>query len=297
MRFSIIVTIYDRIEFINKAIDSLENQNFMDFEVIIVTNIKINVNQKYRVIITEKKYLSDKIRIGINNANGDILCFLEDDDLFHENKLSIINSYYLKGYKFVHNGLIAIDQEGNKISEKINIPAFNLSSISISRDIIELEKIPENINIGMDVMMEAMAIKHKHIDIDDPLTYYRISGKNLTIGKSNLEGFIKNNIIIYSDTEHSLNIILNEFNGCSKEYVQLFLDLSVYARLIMSAKRKGIFKISKNILKNKYFKRNFKTIMVFTLGSFFHYLNPKFIRKYMFKRSKNHIIHNLDFVI
>lgn len=86
---SIIIPTYKRPEMLNRALQSVYDQTFQDYEVIVIIdggaeNYKItelNKNSKVKVVINENnKGVSESRNIGIKNALGKYLAFLDDDD-------------------------------------------------------------------------------------------------------------------------------------------------------------------------------------------------------------------------
>ena len=102
IKVSIIVTSYQCEKYIQKALDSLINQNFPhDYEIIIVDDgskdLTISLIQKYMKLYSfihlyEVSYHNvAKVRQkGIKEAKGDYICFLDGDDCYHKNMLSIM---------------------------------------------------------------------------------------------------------------------------------------------------------------------------------------------------------------
>lgn len=100
---SVIIITYKRTNFITRAIDSVLNQNYEDFEIIVVDDN--NPNTVYRNDLEKimNKYLNDpKIKYiqheynkngsaarntGILASKGDYIAFLDDDDYFLPNRL------------------------------------------------------------------------------------------------------------------------------------------------------------------------------------------------------------------
>jgi len=95
--FSIILPTYNRAHFLPKAIESVLNQPFIDWELIIIddgsTDNTKNVVEQYsdkriRYHWQENQERSIARNNGIKIANGKYICFLDSDDYYLENHLS-----------------------------------------------------------------------------------------------------------------------------------------------------------------------------------------------------------------
>ncbi|SMD30810.1 glycosyltransferase family 2 protein [Picrophilus oshimae] len=292
MRFSILITVYDRREYVERAIKSVKNQILNDLEIIVISNIDLKLDDDIIYIRSHEKSLSGKIIEGISMASGDVICFLEDDDEFKPEKLVKISKYFDMGYDYVHNALITDNADKGKI---INIPGFNMSSTAISINLARSIKIPENINTGLDIYIYARAMEFRFVNIDEPLTVYHSDTGNSTIYHGPVDEFYKRNIEIYNRSLNDIKTFLPYTNGPGRRYSELFIYLSCYGILLMSADRKGIFRISFRILYNNYMKKSIKNIIIFTIGSLFHFMFPGFIRNYLYKRSHGNFSSGLDF--
>jgi glycosyltransferase involved in cell wall biosynthesis len=72
-----------------------------------------------KVINTDKQTIGEKLVIGIINSSAEILCFLEDDDLFSSTKLSAVLKLFLdKDVVFLRNDYELVDANLNKILKK-----------------------------------------------------------------------------------------------------------------------------------------------------------------------------------
>lgn len=92
MKLSIIVPIYNVEKYLVKCLDSLVNQTFSDFEILLVNdgstdtsleianNYKNNYPDLIRVFTKPNGGLSDARNYGINHAQGDFLSFIDSDD-------------------------------------------------------------------------------------------------------------------------------------------------------------------------------------------------------------------------
>lgn len=92
MTFSIIVPVYNVEKYLAKCLDSILNQSFQDFEIIVVNDGSPDNSQaiideyaknhpdKIKAFIKENGGLSDARNFGIQRAQGDYLLFVDSDD-------------------------------------------------------------------------------------------------------------------------------------------------------------------------------------------------------------------------
>lgn len=96
MKFSIIIPLYNKELYIDRAINSLLTQTFQDFEVIIVNDgstdnsiyeAKKIIDSRITIIHQENSGVSTARNTGIKAANGEYLVFLDADDKYLPNAL------------------------------------------------------------------------------------------------------------------------------------------------------------------------------------------------------------------
>ena len=138
MRFSVIVPVYNVEKYIEKCLNSILNQTYKDFEIIIVNDGSPDNSQsivdKYvknypeiiKSYIKENGGLSDARNFGVKKANGDYLVFVDSDDYINSELLEKLNEEIEKypdidivGYDFN-----IIDNDYNYV-ETINKPYFS----------------------------------------------------------------------------------------------------------------------------------------------------------------------------
>lgn len=127
--FSIIIPTYNREKFILKAIGSVLNQSFTDFELIIIDdnsqdsteNIVQNIHDSRLVYIknSENKERCISRNIGIQRAVGQYICFLDSDDYHLPNHLEYLYNEIVKrnfpiGLFFTN----AYNLDGDTLSER-----------------------------------------------------------------------------------------------------------------------------------------------------------------------------------
>lgn len=100
--FSIIIPTYNRAHHLPKAIDSVLEQTFTDWELIIVddgsTDNTKEIVESYddiriRYIYQENAERSAARNNGINHSKGEWICFLDSDDYYLSNHLEVFSSF------------------------------------------------------------------------------------------------------------------------------------------------------------------------------------------------------------
>ena len=91
---SVIVRTYNREFYLDQALDSIKKQSFKDFEIIIVddgsTEGTRKIIDKYeisKVISLNRQGRVAALNAGLRRADGKLIAFMDDDDLWHEGML------------------------------------------------------------------------------------------------------------------------------------------------------------------------------------------------------------------
>ncbi|QGR19799.1 glycosyltransferase [Stygiolobus azoricus] len=160
---SVIITAYNRQKYLGYALNSVLNQTLDKdkFEIVVITNFEFN-KPNYKNIIDiydNQEYLGEKIYKGLHESKGDIICLLDDDDMYREDKLERVTSFFKTFYPiYYHNNFVTIDDKGNEIKiieEYLKIPpyaSFNLPEFTLAiennrkTDIRNLLKLNVNFN-------------------------------------------------------------------------------------------------------------------------------------------------------
>ena len=102
MLLSVIVPVYNVEQYLSKCIDSILNQEFKDFELILIDDGSSDNSGK---ICDEYVIHNDKVKVyhqingrvssarnkGLNEAQGDYICFIDADDYILPNYFTFIN--------------------------------------------------------------------------------------------------------------------------------------------------------------------------------------------------------------
>ena len=163
---SVIIPYYKKIDHIEKTIQSVLDQTFEDFEIIVIydDNIKNDLKQIEKFIKNNPKIkiINNNINlgagisrnIGIKNSSGKIIAFLDSDDCWKPDRLEKQLNFMIKNnYKFTfcnYNKIIK-NKKKIKVFSKKKIITFKdlltdckigLSTVFLMRDIIEDELFP-----------------------------------------------------------------------------------------------------------------------------------------------------------
>lgn len=132
-RVSVVITAHDRKDFLESAVMSVVEQEAerSDYEIIVVKNFKDSRIDKFledkavTAIHTDEKSFGAKISRGIEEASGDIITFLDDDDLFTPDRINTLtNLFNDRSVVYHHSSILTIDSNGKEYSKGLseNIP-------------------------------------------------------------------------------------------------------------------------------------------------------------------------------
>jgi glycosyltransferase involved in cell wall biosynthesis len=206
---SIVITTYNRVNYLQEAIESVLKQTYKNFELIIVddgsTDNTRDVEAKYshdsrvRYIFQENQGLSHSRNTGILKANGKYIMFLDDDDLYIPyaiDKLLAFIKRQPENVKMVYGDLIILGLKNNifkREDEPLPKPDLFLqymigSSFTTPGQVIaETEVIRE---VGMSdhyfascsdyELWTKIILKYDIAKIDIPVMYYRSHGQQVS---------------------------------------------------------------------------------------------------------------------
>ena len=211
---TVLVTAHRRRQYIRKALDSVRAQDIdrSEYEVIVVSNFEGSYEglSNLRWITVDEEGLSPKIAVGFEEARGEVVSMLEDDDRWLPGKLRLVRDLMRRERAdFLHNNMVMTyddailppnEQTYLKVcsfSAKIG-PGFNTvslrpflrriwpciwnnSSISIRRDFVlsdqELVRFLKvsNVTHGADWLLTLYSIDYGTVlHVHNPLTLYNL---------------------------------------------------------------------------------------------------------------------------
>lgn len=217
IKVSVIVPVYNEERYISATLDSIINQNFEDFELIVVddgstdstleivteklSDSKIN----HKIIHQENSGVSSARNRGITESSGDYIVFVDADDYILTDHLS---NLYNSDYDFSLIQLVKKDgsdvsdphfydmieittEDFIKLELEMKIP-FNFVQLSYNADIIKGNglKFREDVTYGedFDFAMRALSYGDK-ISVNNEITYFYIQHESSLINTSKFKRF------------------------------------------------------------------------------------------------------------
>jgi len=150
---SVIITAYNRRGFLSDSFDSVKKQTLSrdKYEIIITKNFTDDKIDNYikknggKLVFFEGGSIEEQIADALKYARGEVICFLDDDDLFDKEKLEYIYNAFLenKNLVYVNNARTYIDDKGNylnknpykfeKREKEVIIKDFNKKPVALLR--------------------------------------------------------------------------------------------------------------------------------------------------------------------
>jgi len=147
MKFSLIMATYGRSKEIEYFLDTLINQSYKNFELLIIDQneddrvARIYENYKNKIDIkyfhNQTKGLSINRNIGLSHISGDIVAFPDDDCLYEADTLKKVLSFFEKNTNYSFYTCNTMDKNSNESILKtkttdVDVSVFNFLSVSIS---------------------------------------------------------------------------------------------------------------------------------------------------------------------
>ena len=126
-KISIIMPVYNKQNYLERSLDSVLNQSFSDFELIVIddgsTDSSMTILEKYRsmdprikLIHSENHGVSHARNIGLDHITGKYITFVDaDDELKQEYLTSLYKNYKDSGADIVINGITKVTKDGRNL--------------------------------------------------------------------------------------------------------------------------------------------------------------------------------------
>lgn len=301
-KVSIIVAAYNGERYIRETLESLLDQTYTDFEIIVADDgstdgtaeiVKSFADKRIRYIKKENEGVMAKTRnFGIRKSAGEFIAFCDQDDIWYPEKLKKqlekIDKNALTGAIVASADII--DKKGKKIGirdigfsgyinpiksfEKLLDTDFitNCSAVVPKKIIEEMGYLDESL-VGNDDYKLWLLIAQKYgiFGVREPLCAWRVSGSS----------YSKKLSVIYKENQKIFETLRGRSNkenedikkGISKNYIRLFMEL-VYER-----KPKEAGEALNRVKKVDDFKEAEALIRLFKITPLLAYLSLHFYRK------------------
>ena len=207
---SIIMPVHNSEKYIKQALESVKKQIYQNYEIIIIDDNskdktleiiqKADINKEKIKIIRLKRHRGVAIarNVGIRNASGRYIAFLDSDDIWKTDKLKK-QIEFIKDKCFIYSSYRYINNNCTKMSSKVKVlkrtdyeKALSNCRILTTTTMIDLKKIPKRYCYMPDIMIEDYAtwlklLRKGHIadGQNEVLAYYRKSPKSRSANKFN----------------------------------------------------------------------------------------------------------------
>jgi len=290
---TVYITNYNYGNYIKQAIESALNQNFRDFEVIIIDDGSIDdskeIIEKYRkhpkvtIVYQENKGLNVTNNIAIKLSRGRFIMRLDADDYLNENTLTILSQKLLsnESLALVFPDYYLVDKDGKIMAEEKrhnfdNVTMFDQPAhgacTMIRKDIlVEIGGYSEEFTRQDGYELWVKIIKNKKVaNINLPLFYYRQHGNSLTKNKEKLyetrHEIVKKNLLEYDITtkQHIVIIPIRDDSDtplCLQKFAEsTLLDIAI-SGIKTTENIKQIIVTTPNEIIINYIKKNYQDVV------------------------------------
>lgn len=262
---SVIIPAYNAEKLIEETINSVYNQTYKDYELLVVddesSDNTVKIVEKmlfspHRIIKKKNGGEASARNAGLKEAQGKYISFLDNDDLFTKDKLKIQYEFLEKNMEFAmcysnYNFILSSEKKnnwknwdfsvGNNGSGDIFIKQFAANKIHIVTTLIKkecFEKVgafDETMNYASDSdMWIRIAANYKIGFINESLAYYRLHDSNVSLDRE--------------------TCLIHRIASMNKNY-KLFYELVKDNREIKNSIKNLYYRLVKFYLKNKEFKK------------------------------------------
>ena len=233
---SIIIPTYNRAEDLKRALQSVFDQTFTNWEVVVVDNhsvddtdslIKSFNNQKIKLFkIHNRGIISASRNLGLKHALGEYIAFLDSDDWWLPKKLEESIKYMIQGAVIVYHDLFYVTKPDQRFNwrrvrgRKLKSPVFydllesgnalpNSSVVVRKKLLNEIKGLSEDKDMvsseDYDAWLRIARISEKFQKIPDVLGFYWAGGGNVTNPNRTLK-YIRALEKLYIDTTPDLGV-------------------------------------------------------------------------------------------
>ena len=246
---SVVMPAYNAAKYIESAIKSVIEQNYCNWELIVVNDASsdntVNIVKKFmetdsRIKLhsnESNKGVAESRNLGVKMSSGEWVAFLDSDDLWEQNKLQRQLEIACKEKAdFVFTGSAFINEYGDRYKNIFHIPTkvnfkqllkqnvISCSSVMIRKGILNNFKMEE---LGMHedfaVWLQVLREVDYAYGVDDPLLIYRITTKSKSGNK------FKAAVMTYKVYRYvGLNLVSSIFYWCIYVFRSVLKYIKIY---------------------------------------------------------------------
>lgn len=255
---SVIIGNYNYGRFIAEAINSVLAQTYKNFELIVVDDgstdnsreVISSYGDRLTAIFQENGGQGAAFNSGIAHSKGEIICFLDSDDYYREDKVEKVVAAFAAHPKWVQisHGRVSVEADGTIIG---NDPTFFshgdvtplllkwgryawavTSALSYRRSVLEkVVPIPKHPK-GADTFLTATVPFYGQVGfIQEPLMFYRKHGSNMQARAVNIPYFIQ----IREDTQVCINTAASKTGKADQLDISRDADYRSYTAMSKNA--------------------------------------------------------------
>ena len=323
-KISVIITAHDRKNYIIECLKSALNQTLARdlYEIIVVKNfydacIEDFIKKNGIISVkTNNDAIGEKFLLGAEYSSSDILCILNDDDLFTKNKLEYILHLFNehKNLLYYHNSFVKIEEQGEIENDNVELKNFIINTGSINKRevktalsgfntfndscasikkkvILEYKSLIINIKANSDTILFLLSSRLNGILIGDneKLTYFRVHASTSNFSDANQKQNIKKFNYLINKRLESYRFILPLFidKNILYKYVECNYRSNILQSLIfIDSKRSKVLYETSKFIKCPFamsFKSRFLLIIIMLLKIIDKNIVYKYISKLIFK--------------
>lgn len=275
---SVIMPAYNCEKYINQAIDSILNQTYTNFELLIADDASTDKTKSLIDEYTDAriKRFHNKINLGylktsnllFEKCTGDFITFQDADDFADKNRIELLLSFLAnrKDYACVGSNIVKLDTQSKELYRS-NYPVgdneirvgfeefkvvFTGSALMMRKEVLNVAGFYNDYfdRIGSeDTYMFSLILDHfKVANLKEPLYYYRTNPTSVGASHKNPKAAIGHNLIILMYKRRLRGLVdfikIKKWNIADK-YAKFLLDIS----LIKISKTKALMSFTLNFIK------------------------------------------------
>lgn len=256
VEITVLITAYNRKKYIREAVLSVLNSSIDRelYEIIVVKNfIDSDIDSflelnHVTIINTQNENIGKQITLGLNKARGEVIAFLDDDDKFEKDKLSIVISEFKdQSLIYYHNLNYPIAEDSSRLNGVVHPPIKTelilnqntvenlIRSLSTRNDMTHYTLMFNLSCVSMrkEVLLKRRDYLQRIIDGTDHFVFY------ISLMENKKMKFDIKYLTLYRIHQSASNLLSGEFKPrkIGMDSIKLFLDSNHYSKVLDNATR------------------------------------------------------------